>query len=212
MLYRRAVHEKAGLRERKKAETRSALGLAALRLALDRGVDGISADEIAAAANVSVRTFHNYFTSKVSAVIAGFDDYIAAYVDKLTSRPSSEPVWESLEVVLASVLVTVGELATQGPAQMASLWTSPALAAYQSVLVDEMKATLVETIASRTGTSIDTDLYPHLVAAAASSAFITAATLRLGPGRDEPDRVLLLHECFALLRVAGLPQPESSSR
>jgi len=210
MWYGRAMHETAGLRERKKAETRSALGRAALRLALERGVDGVSADEIAASANVSVRTFHNYFTSKGSAVIAGFDDYIAAYVDELTSRPSSEPIWESLEVVLASVLVTVGELATQGPAQMASLWVSPALAAYRSVLVDEMKQALVETIAARTGTNIDTDLYPHLVAAAAGSAFITAATLRLGPARDEPDRVGLLHECFALLRV-GLPQPESSS-
>jgi AcrR family transcriptional regulator len=198
-----------GLRERKKAETRSALGKAALRLALDRGVDGISADEIAAAANVSVRTFHNYFNSKDSAVIAGFDDYIAAYVDELTSRPSSEPIWESLEVVLASVLVTVGELATQGPAQMASLWTSPALEAYRSVLVDEMKQALLETIASRTGTSIDADIYPHLVAAAAGSAFITATTFRLDPGRDEPDRVRLLHECFALLRV-GPPQPEQS--
>jgi AcrR family transcriptional regulator len=204
------VHEKAGLRERKKAETRSALGHAALRLALERGVEGVSADEIAAAANVSVRTFHNYFNSKDSAVIQGFDDYIAAYVDGLTGRPSSEPIWESLEVVLASVLVTVGELATQGPAQMAYLWTSPALVAYRSVLVDEMKQALVETIASRTGTNIDTDLYPHLVAAAASSAFITAATLRLGPGRDEPDRVRLLHECFALIRI-GLPQSESSS-
>jgi len=203
------MYETAGLRERKKAETRSALGQAALRLALERGVDGVSADEIAAAANVSVRTFHNYFNSKDSAVIAGFDDYIAAYVDELRGRPSSEPIWESLEVVLASVIVTVGELATQSPAQIESLWTSPALAAYRSVLVDEMRQALVETIASRTGTDVDIDLYPHLVAAAAGSAFITAIKLRLGPGRDEPDRVRLLHECFALLRV-GLPEPEPS--
>jgi AcrR family transcriptional regulator len=203
------MHETVGLRERKKAETRSALGQAALRLALERGVDGVSADEIAAAANVSVRTFHNYFNSKDSAVIAGFDDYIGAYVDELTGRPSSEPIWESLEVVLASVIVTVGELATHGPAQIASLWTSPALVAYRSVLVDEMRQALVETIASRTDTDIDTDLYPHLVAAAAGSAFITAIKLRLGPGRDEPDRVRLLHECFALLR-AGLPEPVPS--
>jgi AcrR family transcriptional regulator len=202
------MHETAGLRERKKAETRSALGQAALRLALERGVDGISADEIAAAANVSVRTFHNYFNSKDSAVIAGFDDYIGAYVDELTGRPSSEPIWESLEVVLASVIVTVGELATQGPTQIASLWTSPALVAYRSVLLDEMRQVLVETIASRTGTDVDTDLYPNLVAAAAGSAFLIALEFP-GPGPDEPDRRRLLHECFVLLR-AGLPGPVRS--
>jgi AcrR family transcriptional regulator len=204
------MHETAGLRERKKAETRSALGQAALRLALERGVDGVSADEIAAAANVSVRTFHNYFNSKESAVIAGFDDHIGAYVDELRGRPSSEPIWESLEGVLVSVIVTVGELATQGPAQIESLWTSPALAAYRSVLLDEMRQVLVQTIASRTGTDVDTDLYPHLVAAGAGSAFLIALEFP-GPGPDEPDRRRLLHECFALLR-AGLPEPEPSRR
>jgi AcrR family transcriptional regulator len=202
------MYETAGLRERKKAETRSALGQAALRLAIERGVDGVSADEIAAAANVSVRTFHNYFNSKDSAVIAGFDDHIGAYVDELRGRPSSEPIWESLEVVLASVIVTVGELATQGPAQIESLWTSPALAAYRSVLLDEMRRVLVETIASRTGTDVDTDLYPHLVAAAAGSAFHIALKFP-GPGPDEPDRRRLLHECLALLRT-GLPEPMPS--
>lgn len=208
MWYGRAMHETAGLRERKKAETRSALGRAALRLALERGVDGVSADEIAAAANVSVRTFHNYFNSKDSAVIAGFDDHIGTYVDELRGRPSREPIWESLEVVMASVIVTVGELATRGPAQIESLWTSPALAAYRSVLLDEMRQVLVETIASRTGSDLETDVYPHLVAAAAGSAFLTALEFP-GPGPDEPDRRRLLHECFALVR-AGLPEPVPS--
>src|SRR5262245_3983248 len=64
----------AGLRERKKVATRRALGIAAMRLAVERGLDNVLVEDIADAAGVSARTFNNYFASKNEAICAvGFD-------------------------------------------------------------------------------------------------------------------------------------------
>ncbi|MFC4067682.1 TetR/AcrR family transcriptional regulator [Actinoplanes subglobosus] len=58
-----------GRREQKRLQTRLALITAALRLADERGVDRMTVDEISAAAEVSPRTFFNYFATKEHALV-----------------------------------------------------------------------------------------------------------------------------------------------
>ncbi|PFG42736.1 TetR family transcriptional regulator [Isoptericola jiangsuensis] len=58
-----------GLRERKKRARAARIADAARLLVLDRGLDAVTVEEIAAAAEISPRTFFNYFESKDDAVL-----------------------------------------------------------------------------------------------------------------------------------------------
>src|SRR3954454_14077176 len=85
-----------GLRERKKQETRAALSWAAIRLIVERGADNVLVEDIAAAAEVSPRTFNNYFSSKGEAVASRHLDRCLRMAGELRNRPASEPLWEAI--------------------------------------------------------------------------------------------------------------------
>ncbi|GAA1494748.1 TetR/AcrR family transcriptional regulator [Curtobacterium herbarum] len=58
-----------GLRERKRRATRLAIQQAALRIAIEHGLSAVTVDEVSRRADVSPRTFFNYFPSKEQAIL-----------------------------------------------------------------------------------------------------------------------------------------------
>ena len=189
-----------GLRERKKTETRAAIQQTVLFLALGRGLDAVTADEIAAAANVSVRTFHNYFGSKEEALVTAWVGEFEVYVDALRNRPADEPILDALEHVFGEIASQIEERPGQAESYVDLLWTSVAMARYRSVLLDEAVRMVTEVVAARTGTDAATDVYPHLVTAAAISAMVTAYQFTPA-SRPAVDRERMLRQTFALLRT-----------
>ncbi|MFE4948778.1 TetR family transcriptional regulator [Leifsonia sp. NPDC056665] len=64
------IHPEAvGLRERKKLQTRTAIHEAAFRLIDSQGLDATTVEQICHQADVSGRTFFNYFPSKAAAAL-----------------------------------------------------------------------------------------------------------------------------------------------
>jgi AcrR family transcriptional regulator len=207
MPYDAAMSDAPGLRERKKTETRVAIQQSVLFLALGRGLDAVTADEIAAAANVSVRTFHNYFGSKEEALVAAWVSEFRVHVEVLRDRPADEPVLDALEHVFGEVASRIGERPGEAEVHADLLWTSVAMARHRSVLLDEAIRMVTDVVAARTGTDAATDMYPHLVTAAAISAMVTAYQFTPADG-SAVDRGVLLEQAFALLR-SGLQRGQA---
>jgi len=85
-----------GLRERKKIRTRATLIDVAAELCLDQGYDNTTVEQIAAAADVSPRTFSRYFSTKESVIVAmtgEMDAYLAA---ALGGQPTDITEYEAL--------------------------------------------------------------------------------------------------------------------
>jgi AcrR family transcriptional regulator len=144
------MNVQVGMRERKKAETRAALRQAALRLALERGVENVTAEAIAAVTDVAPRTFHNYFANKEEAVVAELIERLIGLADTLRARPVGEPVWDSLQHA------TVAMLSGQPPEMtkvMRMIKTSRSLQGPLLAAFDRGSRVLAIAIAERTGHS-----------------------------------------------------------
>jgi AcrR family transcriptional regulator len=200
-----------GLRERKKRETRLALSRATIALIVARGWDEVSVEDIAAAANVSERTFRNYFTSKAEAVAASHLERALVVADELRSQPADEPFWPA---VLAAVRSSVTS-APSSPRDAAYMervrlvLTHPSLHAELLRADDIAKDELAVAIAERLGLDRDGDLFPQLAASVVAAGIATA--MRFWMLTDPTGSVLdVIDQVFAEIG-RGLPAPEGES-
>ncbi|MFB9889866.1 acyl-CoA-like ligand-binding transcription factor [Planobispora takensis] len=202
---------RTGLRERKKQETRLALSWAAIRLTVERGLDDVRVEDIAAEVGVSPRTFNNYFSGKGEAIAARHLERARKIAVELRARPASEPLWEAIPNAVVAQF-SLGEKVEdkhmtdeQWIAGVRLMVAEPALQGELSKANAAAEAELAAAVAERTGTDAARDLYPRLVAGAVGSTIAVVIEHWLHADPPVPIMSLLLD---ALDRLsAGLPVP-----
>lgn len=191
----------AGLRERKKAATRQALHEAALRLAADQGLERLTVEAIADAAEVSRRTFSNYFANKEEALLHEDRERIRRLLDLVHERPAGEPPWTALTRAAEEL---TAETAMPDPAWLArrrTIGDHPSLVAHQVAVYGAVERELTAELASRLPDRPDTPLRSRVLAA----TFL--GTLRAATHHwiDHPDQRLgdLVRTAFRYISVPG---------
>lgn len=163
--------EPAGLRERKKLATRTALGIAAMRLAVERGLDNVLVEDIAAQAGVSPRTFSNYFGSKYEAICALAMDRGRQIGAALRERPAAEPLPDAItHAVLQQYAVADQPPGREWIEGVQLVIRSPALQGEFLKTQYVTQHALAEAIAERSGTDTRTDMFPLVMAGAVIAA------------------------------------------
>ncbi|GAA1306444.1 TetR/AcrR family transcriptional regulator [Saccharothrix xinjiangensis] len=196
-----------GLRDRKKRQTREALSRAAVDLVAEHGLDGVTVEDISAAADVSPRTFFNYFTGKEEAVLAPDPEMGARLRAGVLAQPARLSAAEAVrEALLAEVGVELNEDRTSWTRRMSVVQQHPVLLARVLAGGEQVEREVVAGIAERVGLPVDAT-YPMLLAAATGAAF-RVAVARWSATGSAPLPTLLV-EALDLL-AAGLANPPQS--
>lgn len=194
-----------GLRERKKVVTRQALMSAALRLATERGPDRVTAEDIAEAADVSVRTFFNYFSCKEDAVVGVDPERVEELVEQLAGRPAREAPLEAMRAVVIESLPRY--IDDTGWVQRGALLRQhPQYRARQMAYLEDVERRLAQALAERIGVDADRDPYPALVVAEATAALRVALRYWQAPGIDATLPALVA-DVFDRLAAGLVPPP-----
>ncbi|WP_298240242.1 TetR/AcrR family transcriptional regulator [uncultured Bradyrhizobium sp.] len=174
-----------GLRQRKRQQTRARLTRAAMTLFLERGFEATTIDDIAAAAEVSRRSFFHYFASKEDVVTAWQENAASALVDEVVARPADESMLTAAENAIAAVIKRLD------PAEAAAMSRlkrdNPALQVRDQLKYETIERALAEGLARRGRTKSDR-LNARLVAMIATGAMRVGGESWLGEGtREKPE-------------------------
>ena len=188
-------------RERRKLATRRAIQIAALRLALERGVENLTVQAISDAADIAPRTFFTYFPSKDQALAVETPWTGERLRSLLLARPDGEPVLRSLREVFKEI----GEQLT-ARWEETLLWKELARRHPERVRRDPgneeaVVCSLVQAVADRMGTDPETDPYPAVVVGAAVAVGRVALQrwCRQAQGAEPPPLSAFIDQAFDLM-------------
>ncbi|OUD01918.1 TetR family transcriptional regulator [Streptomyces swartbergensis] len=159
------------LRERKKQRTRDALLRAAMELFATRGYEETTVDDIAAAVDVSQRTFFRYFAGKEEAAFYVPRLAETQVVEAVRARPPGEAPLEALRRAVLESWDTISETIEEiVPVELHMrvyrvIESTPALLAAHLRRAAELEEELARIIAEREGLDVDADPRPRIVVA-----------------------------------------------
>jgi AcrR family transcriptional regulator len=201
-----------GLRERKKLALRQALAQAALRLAVERGVDNVRVEDIAAEADVAVRTFRNYFANKYEAMCSIATDRAERIGRTLRERPAGEPLWEAVRAAVLEHYEGADRAPDRRWMDAARLvLTSPGVRGEFLRVSAAMQNTLAGAIAERMGLDQQADMYPEILAGAVTTASQVALRHWINADPPVPLRPLLESALRQLATACAGPPPATRS-
>lgn len=142
-----------------------------MKLAVQRGLDNVLVEDIAARAGVSPRTFNNYFASKYEAICALPTERGRRIGEALAARPPGEPLADAITGAVVGV---------HGPSERPpdKAWidavrlvvSSPQLRGEYLRAQYATQQALAAAIARRLGTDEASDLFPAVMAGAVTAA------------------------------------------
>ena len=187
---------RTSLRERKKAATRRAIRRVALDLIVERGYSHVTVEDIAERAEVSPRTFFNYFPSKEAAILGPEPNQGDSITRRIAERPPAERPMDAVGAVLIGEARELsGELAELGGdpgewlARLRAAQVDPNLRAAQAAKATMIERAVVAGVAQRMGREPGSDPYCLLLAGSAlgvmRSAIAVWASNPQGPGLAE---------------------------
>ncbi len=162
---------RVGLRERKKAKTRTAIQREALRLFGEQGYDATTIEQISDAAEVSPSTFFRYFPTKEDVLL--FDATDMPMIESFAAQPRELSVMDALRAALRDVYstLTADEMAREHERHRLIRSVPEARARMMDEFVGAIQM-LAEVIAERVGRPAD-DVAVRTLAGALIGALIS---------------------------------------
>jgi AcrR family transcriptional regulator len=194
-----------GRREASKQATRAALTAAAQRLFAEHSFEATTVADIAAAANVTQRTFYRYFDGKEDLVAEEYRAWLAALRDAIVARPAHEPPLTAVQ----HAMISVG-----APAPVWPFRDRPFAGLRQSAPrpLLRFETAITSAILARLGAGEETagtppdagqfqaEVTARVAVAAFRSAVIRIRELRKGGETDPPAAGQLLGDAFTVIR------------
>ncbi|HEX4211721.1 MAG TPA: TetR/AcrR family transcriptional regulator [Candidatus Dormibacteraeota bacterium] len=189
-------------REERRSQARRAIQLAALRVAAEHGLKGLTVQAISEAAGIAPRTFFTYFSSKEEALMVDLPWEETRLRAALSGRPDGETALQTLRALIGDA---VGDIASRW--EEVGLWrrlasSEPEAIRRYVVHQRDLRRTLIRLIAERMSLDPERDLYPELVVGASLVA-LRAAIYRWWDSRSADgggsDLRRLVDEAFDVL-------------